>query len=152
MELCLCVYVGLLGHGCGLTRKQRVHCQHGHAVDRDGFQDMLSESNPEWKEFADELERTGRKPRTNPDGDVGAQVLGIPSLVTDVIPKVVLEGVAYDEFVVPNCRECLVEGRINSVVRKLGIAIIFAHSNFAQLKPDVVFFGESIHDSAKDSS
>ena len=31
---------------------------------------MLSESNPRWKEFVDELERTGRKPRTNPDGDV----------------------------------------------------------------------------------
>ena len=27
-----------------------------------------------------------------------------------------LEGVAYDEFVVPNCRECLAEERINSVV------------------------------------
>ena len=33
------------------------------------------------------------------------------------IRKVVLEGVAYDEFVVPNCRECLAEGRINSTVR-----------------------------------
>ena len=35
---------------------------------------MLSESNPEWKGFADELERTGQKPRMNPDGDVS--VLG----------------------------------------------------------------------------
>jgi len=34
---------------------------------------MLSESNPEWKEFVDELERQGQKPRTNPDGDVGVR-------------------------------------------------------------------------------
>ena len=32
---------------------------------------MLSESNPKWQEFVDELERTGQKLRTNPDGDVG---------------------------------------------------------------------------------
>jgi hypothetical protein len=37
---------------------------------------MLSEANPEWKELADELERVGRKPRTNPDGDVGVWMLG----------------------------------------------------------------------------
>ena len=45
---------------------------------------MLSEANPEWKEFADELERTGRKPRTNPDGDVSARVIESGSLMTDV--------------------------------------------------------------------
>lgn len=54
-----------------LISMQRVHCRFGHLFDRDEFQDMLSESNPEWKGFADELERTGQKPRTNPDGDVG---------------------------------------------------------------------------------
>lgn len=59
----------------GLTSIQRVHCQYRHAFEREEFQTMLSESNPEWMEFADELERTGRKPRTNPDGDVGAFVL-----------------------------------------------------------------------------
>lgn len=37
---------------------------------------MLSEANPEWEEFADELERTGQKPRTNPDGDVGVLISG----------------------------------------------------------------------------
>lgn len=37
---------------------------------------MLSETNPEWKEFTDELEKTGQKPRTNPDGDVGVLVPG----------------------------------------------------------------------------
>ena len=42
---------------------------------------MISESNPRWKEFADELERTGRKPRTNPDGDV--RVWAPRNLVTD---------------------------------------------------------------------
>ena len=58
-----------------LTFLQRVHCQYGHAFDREEFQNMLSENNPEWKEFADELERTGQKPRTNPDGDVGVCTL-----------------------------------------------------------------------------
>lgn len=53
-----------------LTNRQKVHCQYGHAFDRDEFQGAISECNPEWKAFADELERTGQKPRTNPDGDV----------------------------------------------------------------------------------
>jgi len=46
---------------------------------------MLSETNPEWKEFTDELERTGEKARTNPDGDVGASILWSepPYLITD---------------------------------------------------------------------
>ena len=46
---------------------------------------MLSESNPEWKEFAYELERTGQKPRTNPDGDVGTSgfEIGFRSLTLD---------------------------------------------------------------------
>jgi len=76
---------------------------------------MLSESNPGWKEFADELERTGQKPRTNPDGDVGVWIVenGLPMANAR---QVVLEGVAYDEFIVPNCRGCLAEEKINSVV------------------------------------
>ena len=49
---------------------QRVHCKRGHVVRRDEFQGWLSASNPQWKEFVDNLERTGQKPRTNPDGDV----------------------------------------------------------------------------------
>lgn len=49
---------------------QRVRCNRGHVVQRDVFQDWLSASNPQWKEFVDNLERTGQKPRTNPDGDV----------------------------------------------------------------------------------
>jgi hypothetical protein len=39
-------------------------------MDRDYFQHTLSDSNPQWKEFAESLERNGQKPRTNPDGDV----------------------------------------------------------------------------------
>jgi hypothetical protein len=45
---------------------------------------MLSESNPEWKVFADELERTGQKPRTNPDGDVGTVCHGSGISVADI--------------------------------------------------------------------
>ncbi|OCH91524.1 DHS-like NAD/FAD-binding domain-containing protein [Obba rivulosa] len=95
----------------------KVNCNHGHATDRGIFQDMLSAANPQWKAFADELELTGKRPRTNPDGDV------------------VLEGVSFDEFVIPDCPSCLEEGRRNSV-----------H------KPDVIFFGESISKEVKDRS
>ncbi len=31
---------------------------------------MLSLANPQWKEFLDDVERMGKKLRTNPDGDV----------------------------------------------------------------------------------
>ena len=67
--------------------------------------------------------------------------------------QVVLEGVAYDEFVVPNCRECQEGGKINSVVREQWDTIgIFTDPYSSKLKPDLVFFGESIHDSIKDRS
>ncbi|EMD39258.1 hypothetical protein CERSUDRAFT_112916 [Gelatoporia subvermispora B] len=95
----------------------KVNCKFGHVTDRGIFQDMLSASNPQWKAFTDELELTGKKPRTNPDGDV------------------VLEGVEFDTFIVPDCPSCLEEGRRNSV-----------H------KPDVIFFGESISQEIKDRS
>jgi hypothetical protein len=39
-------------------------------MDRDRFQVRLASANPRWKAWADELERSGEKPRTNPDGDV----------------------------------------------------------------------------------
>ncbi|KAI0629338.1 DHS-like NAD/FAD-binding domain-containing protein [Trametes polyzona] len=96
----------------------RVRCSHGHTVDRATFQDMVGVANPEWKAFAEELERTGTRPRTNPDGDV-------------VLP----EGTRYDQFVVPDCTSCLLEGRRNST-----------------LKPEVIFFGESISAQVKDRS
>ncbi|KAG9313096.1 DHS-like NAD/FAD-binding domain-containing protein [Chiua virens] len=95
----------------------RVHCQLGHVVSRDVFQDRLSTSNPKWKAFVDELEATGNKPRTNPDGDVE------------------LEGVSYDDFVVPECLECRAQGRHNT-----------------NQKPDLIFFGESIPKPIKDRS
>ncbi|KAJ7781999.1 DHS-like NAD/FAD-binding domain-containing protein [Mycena maculata] len=76
-----------------------VHCKHGHGVDRITFQNWLSAANPQWKAFADETERTGNKPRTNPDGDVAIESLGT----------------SYTSFVVPQCPSCLLEDRINSV-------------------------------------
>ncbi|KAA1470223.1 DHS-like NAD/FAD-binding domain-containing protein [Dentipellis sp. KUC8613] len=95
----------------------RVHCKHQHSFDRDTFQDWLSAANPQWKEYMDDLERTGNKPQTNPDGDVA------------------LEGVSYDDYVVPECPSCLNEGRHNNII-----------------KPDVIFFGESIGAEVKDRS
>ncbi|KAJ3481681.1 hypothetical protein NLI96_g7498 [Meripilus lineatus] len=95
----------------------KVHCTHGHVVDRNVFQDWLSSANPRWKAFADALEASGQGPRTNPDGDV------------------VLEGVSYDDFVVPDCPVCLQEGRKNNVQ-----------------KPELIFFGESIQSRVKDLS
>ncbi|KAJ7130645.1 DHS-like NAD/FAD-binding domain-containing protein [Mycena epipterygia] len=76
-----------------------VHCKHGHVVDRTTFQDWLSAQNPQWKAFAEETERTGNKPRTNPDGDVAIESLGT----------------SYSTFVVPLCPSCLSQDRINSV-------------------------------------
>ncbi|KAJ7255492.1 DHS-like NAD/FAD-binding domain-containing protein [Mycena haematopus] len=76
-----------------------VHCKHGHAVDRTTFQNWLSAANPQWKAFADEAERSGNKPRTNPDGDVAIEHLGT----------------SYSSFIVPKCPSCLLEDRVNSV-------------------------------------
>lgn len=65
------------------------------------FQDLLSHHNPSWKAFADEMERSGTKPRTNPDGDVDTSSI---------------QGVRFDEFVVPDCEACLAENVRNNVV------------------------------------
>ncbi|KAL0953867.1 hypothetical protein HGRIS_005041 [Hohenbuehelia grisea] len=92
----------------------RVHCKHGHDVSRNIFQDRISAANPQWHAYALELEKTGNRPRTNPDGDV------------------VLEGVSYDDFVVPECPECLMDGLHNT-----------------NIKPHLVFFGESISQERK---
>ncbi|KAF5379288.1 hypothetical protein D9757_007609 [Collybiopsis confluens] len=45
-------------------------------------------------------------------------------------------GVSYDDFVIPECPSCLQENRHNNSIHK----------------PDLVFFGESIHKSVKDRS
>lgn len=47
-----------------------VKCSHGHPVDRQRFQDMIGVANPHWKAYAEQLERSDSRPRTNPDGDV----------------------------------------------------------------------------------
>lgn len=94
-----------------------MRCAHGHLTDRDVFQDQLSAANPQWQAFVDELDAAGRQPRTNPDGDV------------------VLEGVQYDDFVIPDCPACLMENRHNDIQ-----------------KPEVIFFGESISKEVKDRS
>ncbi|KAI0664263.1 DHS-like NAD/FAD-binding domain-containing protein [Cubamyces menziesii] len=96
----------------------KVTCSHGHSIDRQTFQNMLGDANPQWKVYAAELERTKARPRTNPDGDV-------------VLP----EGTRYDQFVVPECPACLLENRRNSM-----------------LKPEVIFFGESIPSEVRDRS
>ncbi|KAF5338369.1 hypothetical protein D9611_012484 [Ephemerocybe angulata] len=73
---------------------------HGHVLDRGVFQDMLSQANPQWHKFAQEME-TGKesRPRTNPDGDIAIEHLGI----------------SYQDFIVPACPTCLSEGHHNSV-------------------------------------
>ncbi|KAF5316651.1 hypothetical protein D9619_006428 [Psilocybe cf. subviscida] len=77
----------------------RVHCNRGHSVDRDTFQEWISTANPKWHEYAANMERTGTQPRTNPDGDVAVEHLGL----------------SYDDFVVPDCPECWLHGHTNSV-------------------------------------
>lgn len=94
---------------------QKVKCKHGHVVDRDIFQHWLSTSNPQWKEYTERLERTGDQPRTNPDGDVSTQSYALAIVLTWI--QVALDGVAYDNFVVPDCPSCLLEDRRNSNVR-----------------------------------
>ncbi|KIL69301.1 hypothetical protein M378DRAFT_1054375 [Amanita muscaria Koide BX008] len=79
----------------------RVVCRSGHVIDRETFQDRLSVANPEWKSFADNIEHTGTRLRTNPDGDVAIEHLG-PS---------------YNTFVVPDCPHCLSESRMNVSVK-----------------------------------
>lgn len=49
----------------------KVHCLHAkHEQPRDEYQAQLAKMNPVWEEMALEAERTGVRPRTNPDGDV----------------------------------------------------------------------------------
>ncbi|PVF93922.1 DHS-like NAD/FAD-binding domain-containing protein [Serendipita vermifera] len=94
-----------------------VRCRRGHEIGRDEFQVLLSEANPDWKSFVENLELKGEKLRTNPDGDIA------------------LEGRSYDDFVVPACPTCLNEGITER-----------------NLKPDVVFFGESVPEAKKNRS
>lgn len=67
-------------------------------------------------------EASGGEVKTNPDGDVE------------------LGGANYDEFVVPKCRECerLTKGKGREMDEKDSI-----------VKPNVVFFGETISNEVK---
>ncbi|WWC91974.1 uncharacterized protein L201_006927 [Kwoniella dendrophila CBS 6074] len=96
----------------------KVHClKHRHEQTRDIYQDEISRLNPVWDNEAKEAERTGRRPRTNPDGDVE------------------LHGVDYRSFEVPPCKICEKEKVKASMV-----------------KPNVVFFGETITPTVRDGS
>ncbi|WVQ94942.1 hypothetical protein IAU59_002031 [Kwoniella sp. CBS 9459] len=96
----------------------KVHClKHRHEQKRDNYQEEIARMNPVWDEEAKEAERTGRRPRTNPDGDVE------------------LHGVDYRSFSVPPCRICEQEKVDASMV-----------------KPNVVFFGETITPRVRDES
>jgi len=95
----------------------RVHCRSRHTTPRQEYQQHLGSHNPYWNSLLNEFERTGTQPRTNPDGDVE------------------LEGVSFEDFVVPSCEFCSQEGRVETI-----------------MKPDVVFFGESISQTTKDRS
>ncbi|TFL05219.1 DHS-like NAD/FAD-binding domain-containing protein [Pterulicium gracile] len=96
----------------------RVRCSSGHKVDRETFQEMLSISNPYWKQFVDDMDERGEKPRTNPDGDVA------------------LEGVSYDEYKVPSCPECHDEGRGNSAFKP---EVVFFGESIPELDRDASF-------------
>ena len=120
------------------ARIQRVRCSHGHAIDRQTFQENLGTANPTWKAFAEELERTGARPRTNPDGDVSHAVRCERALWPYLRARfqvVLPEGTKYETFVLPDCPDCLKENRVNDM-----------------LKPEVIFFGESIAAPVRDRS
>ncbi|KAF8596415.1 DHS-like NAD/FAD-binding domain-containing protein [Ceratobasidium sp. AG-I] len=94
-----------------------VHCRTGHSIPREEFQDELSRLNPSWRDFMEEMARTGTEPRTNPDGDVD------------------IRGVDFSNFVLPVCKTCLAQGIHDDI-----------------LKPEVIFFGESIAPEVKQRS
>ncbi|KAF8692611.1 DHS-like NAD FAD-binding protein, partial [Rhizoctonia solani] len=79
-----------------------LHVGKNHTVNREEFQDQLSRLNPAWKDFVDEMTRTGTQPRTNPDGDVD------------------IRGVDFSNFVLPVCKTCLAEGIRDDAVDEAG--------------------------------
>ncbi|CAE6492232.1 unnamed protein product [Rhizoctonia solani] len=88
-----------------------VHCRKNHTVNREEFQDQLSRLNPAWKDFVDEMTRTGIQPRTNPDGDVD------------------IRGVDFSNFVLPVCKACLAEGIRDDAMKP---AVIFFGESIPQ--------------------
>ncbi|KAI0305881.1 DHS-like NAD/FAD-binding domain-containing protein [Multifurca ochricompacta] len=107
----------------------KVHCQHGHVYPRAVFQERLGQANPRWHAYLSELERTGSQPRQ------------IPMAMYVVV--VLDESVSYDDFVVPDCPDCNAEGRRN---RSCALPTCYF------MKPDFVFFGETISQVVKDRS
>jgi hypothetical protein len=111
-----------------------------HVRPRDEYQELLGRANPSWEEIVREA-KGGKEIKTNPDGDVRRGISrlcgcfnGLPKSFAD-LPRsqVDLRGVRYDQFVVPGCQEC----------EKLGI-------KDSIVKPNVVFFGETISDEVRD--
>ncbi|KAB5588563.1 NAD-dependent protein deacetylase SIR4 [Ceratobasidium theobromae] len=96
-----------------LTCCKSVHCRSRHSVDRSFFQKELSRLNPAWKELTDEMQRTGTKPRANPDGDVDIQ------------------GINLNDFVLPVCETCQARGVHDDILKP---AVIF----FGESIPDQV--------------
>ncbi|KAG8747102.1 hypothetical protein FRC11_012497, partial [Ceratobasidium sp. 423] len=88
-----------------------VHCRRNHTIGREKFQEKLSSLNPAWKEFMDEVARTGIEPRTNPDGDVD------------------IRGKDFSDFVLPVCEVCLTEGVHDDVMKP---AVIFFGESISQ--------------------
>lgn len=91
-----------------------VHCRRRHAIDRETFQEQLSLLNPAWKEFVDEMTRTGTEPRTNPDGDVD------------------IRGVDFSSFVLPVCETCRSDGVHDDVLKPA--VIFFGESISSEVK------------------
>ncbi|CAE6517544.1 unnamed protein product [Rhizoctonia solani] len=88
-----------------------VHCRRNHKVNREEFQEQLSRLNPAWKNFMDEMARTGNEPRTNPDGDVD------------------IGGKDFSNFVLPVCKACLAEGVRDDVMKP---AVVFFGESIPQ--------------------
>ena len=83
------------------------------------FQEWLGQANPRWQAYLVELERTGARPKTNPDGDVNKRFfyyLPISRILLSFVQVALDESVSYNDFVVPNCPGCDAEGRRNSMV------------------------------------
>ena len=101
-------------------------------MDRNVFQERLANSNPRWSEFVDELERTGQKLRTNPDGDVRtsdplfSSARGLEPISNLNFEQVAIEGATYEDFVVPDCPECLKEGNtFTNMVNKRSVGYTY---------------------------
>lgn len=135
-----------------------MQCKYGHVTDREIFQEWISAANPQWKNYVDELETAGQRPRTNPDGDVSNPKLYFPLRdLSDekrhVDFQVDLPRVSYDDFVVPECPTCLLEGKHNSVVRiAFYLRVKLPQDGLVQHKPELIFFGESIRPEVRDRS